>query len=210
MLSDDAATPDRYYKTLLDALPLPIFVVDDDMRILDFNNAASSLLVDSRGMVLHKRSGEGLHCIHSTDVPEGCGHGPDCSSCILRSSVRECLIGKRVYREKTQVELMVSGIVNEIDMLVTATPIPGQPHRALLILEDVSELNKLRTLIPMCAHCRRIRNDEQYWESVEIYFKKQLGMNVSHGLCQECLKELYPEHSEKILERIRQQATDRP
>ena len=209
MLSDEHAAPDRYYKTLLDAIPIPIFVVDEDVRILDYNSAASALLVDSRSIVLRKRSGEGLHCIHSMDSPGGCGHGPHCSTCVIRNSVNESLNGKRVFRQKSIVELIVAETVNRMDMLVTATPIPDQPGRALLILEDVSELNKLRTLIPMCSHCRRIRNDDQYWQSVEVYFKNNLGMDVSHGLCQECLKELYPQHSEKILGSMRNREQDK-
>jgi hypothetical protein len=169
---------------------------------MDFNKAASALLADARGLVLRKRGGEVLHCVHASDVPEGCGQGPHCANCVVRNSVVHSLCGENVYREKTRMELMVDGTVSQIDMLVTATPIAGLENRVLLILEDVSELNNLRTLIPMCAHCRRIRNDEQYWQSVEMYFRNHLGMDVSHGLCQECLKKHYPEHSEKILKNL--------
>jgi hypothetical protein len=199
MRTDVVMTTEQYYNTLLDAIPLPIFVVNDDVRIMDFNTAAYAFLEDARNLVLNRRGGEALHCFHANDVADGCGHGPQCGTCVLRNSVGEALKGKQTHRVKTKAKLMVKGSATDVDLLVTSAPIPGSDDRALMILEDVSELNNLRTLIPMCANCRRIRNDDQYWQSIETYFKKHLGVDVSHGLCQECVKKLYPEYSDQIL-----------
>ena len=202
MTSHDTIDTKQYYRSLLDAIPMPILVVDEDVRIMDFNKAAVTMLGDPSEFVFQRRGGEVLHCIHSTDVSEGCGHGPHCSTCIMRNSVNESILGKNIHRQRTTIQLVAGDAVNEIDMLVTTAPIPGLEKRVLLILEDISELTKLRTLIPMCSKCRRIRNDQQYWQSIEEYFRKYLGVVVSHGLCQESLKELYPEYSEQILKKL--------
>ncbi len=60
------------------------------------------------------------------------------------------------------------------------------------------EIKKLKILLPICSHCKRIRDDEGYWNEIETYFLKYSEIKISHSLCPECLAKLYPEHSEKI------------
>jgi hypothetical protein len=78
--------------------------------------------------------------------------------------------------------------------LVTSSPFNHQGQRlVLLALEDISELVALRRLLPICAKCKKIRNENDYWQEVESYFKNNLDVDFTHGLCPECFKELYPE-----------------
>ena len=60
-----------------------------------------------------------------------------------------------------------------------------------LVLEDVTEITTLREIIPICSHCRRIRNDRAYWRSVEVYCKDPMGVDFTHGICQECRQVCY-------------------
>lgn len=55
------------------------------------------------------------------------------------------------------------------------------------------ELHALRSILPICANCKKIRNDEGYWEKVESYFEKHSDVLFSHGLCPECEQALYSE-----------------
>jgi hypothetical protein len=57
----------------------------------------------------------------------------------------------------------------------------------------ISEVKKLSGLLPMCANCKKIRNDEGYWQQVEDYITKHTEAEFSHGLCPDCAKKLYPE-----------------
>jgi nitrogen-specific signal transduction histidine kinase len=192
--------PDKdnlYYRTILDAIPLPIFVVDADVRIQDLNEAAGAVFGLNKGTVLKRRGGEVLHCLHSQDVPEGCGRGEFCRTCIIRNSVQASLKGQKVTRRRTKAELLLGGAKKELELLITASPMPSNTAPlALLILEDISEMTTLRDIIPMCAKCKKIRDDQQYWHSVEAYFKDYIGVDFSHGLCPKCMKELYPHFSE--------------
>jgi hypothetical protein len=61
------------------------------------------------------------------------------------------------------------------------------------MIEDITEISTLKSIIPMCMKCRKIRNDEQYWQSVEQYFHEHIGVDFSHGICPECVDEFYPE-----------------
>jgi PAS domain-containing protein len=188
------AAPDAYHRALLDAMPLPVFVVDDDLRLLDWNRAAGALVGTDRDRVFQHRGGEVLHCIHATDAEEGCGHGPHCGACEIRGSVRSAFAGRAISRRRMLAELRADGAVTPVDLLVTSAPFSyGGRELAVLILEDVSELDALRRLLPICARCKRIRDDREYWDHVERYFHRHLGVAFTHGLCPECARALYPE-----------------
>lgn len=95
-------------------------------------------------------------------------------------------------------ELESGGSIKELELLITASPMPENDEpRALLIIEDISEISKLRAIIPICMKCKRIRNDQEYWATVEDYFNEYLGVEFSHGLCPPCFEELYPGFDEK-------------
>ena len=54
------------------------------------------------------------------------------------------------------------------------------------------EVKVLRGLIPICASCKKIRNDGGFWQQIEEYLGEHSEAEFSHGLCQPCLKKLYP------------------
>ena len=60
-------------------------------------------------------------------------------------------------------------------------------------LKDSLAKNKILTgLLPICANCKKIRNDQGYWNVVEQYITEHTDATFSHGICPECAKELYP------------------
>jgi len=64
-------------------------------------------------------------------------------------------------------------------------------------LQDaLDQIKTLKGLIPMCASCKKIRDDEGYWQQVETYIMERSGAEFSHGLCPDCLKKHYPEYYE--------------
>ncbi len=83
----------------------------------------------------------------------------------------------------------------ELELLITTNPFPQAGKNAvLLILEDITEFSKLKAIIPICSHCKRIRNEAEYWEQVDRYFHDHTGVDFSHGLCPECLDQFYGEY----------------
>ena len=83
-----------------------------------------------------------------------------------------------------------------LHLYATAAGIPGaDPALRLLILEDFTEFSELRGLVPICAGCKKIRNDKNYWEQVEHYLARNLEMSFTHGMCPECLEKYYPDVS---------------
>lgn len=54
-----------------------------------------------------------------------------------------------------------------------------------------AQIHTLKGLIPICAHCKKIRNDAGYYEQLEKYISEHSEAQFSHGICQECASELY-------------------
>jgi hypothetical protein len=58
--------------------------------------------------------------------------------------------------------------------------------------EALENIKTLQGLLPICAWCKRIRDDEGYWQKVETYFHEHTGADFTHGICPECLKKQLP------------------
>ena len=72
-------------------------------------------------------------------------------------------------------------------------------ERERLITELQSAIEHIKTLrgiIPICANCKKIRDDKGYWEQVEAYVSRHTEAQFSHGICPDCMKILYPEFSD--------------
>ena len=180
--------------SILEAIPLPILVVDEDVRIFWYNQSAAPLLGLEPDLVFLKRGGEVLHCLHAVGSTEGCGRTEFCKDCPIRNSVQQSINGQRVVRKQNKMRMVEKDRVVEMNLLVTTAPFAYQDESlVLLILEDISELMELKGIVPICAYCKRIRDDEAFWQSVENYFKVHLNLNFSHGVCPDCAKKLYPD-----------------
>ncbi len=57
----------------------------------------------------------------------------------------------------------------------------------------LSEIRQLQGIIPICASCKKIRNDDGYWQQVEEYIHDHSDAQFTHGLCPECEKIIYPD-----------------
>jgi hypothetical protein len=65
--------------------------------------------------------------------------------------------------------------------------------------EAMSQIKTLRGFLPICAYCKKIRDDEGYWQQIEKYIKDHSDAEFSHGICPDCLKEHFPHFIEEDL-----------
>ena len=73
----------------------------------------------------------------------------------------------------------------------------AEEEREKLIIqlqEAISKIKMLSGLLPICASCKKIRNDQGYWEQIENYIRDHSEAEFNHSLCPECVKKLYPEY----------------
>lgn len=98
--------------------------------------------------------------------------------------------------------------------LTTVKPVKdvrGAVSSVICISKDITELRKardeiavLRGIIPICASCKNIRDDEGYWQRIEDYVASHSEAEFSHGLCPDCAVKLYPEFVDaQMLKKIR-------
>lgn len=59
--------------------------------------------------------------------------------------------------------------------------------------EALAEIKTLSGLLPICAHCKKIRDDQGYWQQIEAYIQDHSDAKFSHGICRECAKKYYPD-----------------
>lgn len=61
------------------------------------------------------------------------------------------------------------------------------------------EIKTLRGILPICSSCKKIRDDQGYWNQVEVYVRNHTEASFSHGLCPECIRRLYPEFANGVI-----------
>ncbi|HEY5999786.1 MAG TPA: PAS domain-containing protein [bacterium] len=175
----------------MDAMPEFIAVISPDYRLIRVNRALADLASS------HPRDLIGRTChsvLHGLDRP-----WPECPH-------EEALhAGRGVTRELFDPHL-------GLPLQVTCTPLfeaGGQPLGTVHVARDISEqkhesevrdqlirdlreaLSKVRHLsgmLPICAWCKRIRNDQGYWDQVEDYIREHSEASFTHGICPECVK----------------------
>lgn len=64
--------------------------------------------------------------------------------------------------------------------------------------EALAKVKTLSGMLPICASCKKVRDDDGYWHQVEVYIRDHSEAQFSHGICPECMKELYPKFMSKI------------
>jgi len=65
--------------------------------------------------------------------------------------------------------------------------------RILELRTAIEQIRTLHGILPICMHCKKIRDDRGYWSQVESYVRAHTGAEFSHSICPECMERLYPE-----------------
>ncbi|MEE4382258.1 MAG: GAF domain-containing protein [Pseudomonadales bacterium] len=81
-----------------------------------------------------------------------------------------------------QLERLARLVVDQMQLRLVSTELAEALERARVLGE----------LIPVCAYCRRLRDDDQFWQSLELYVERNTGSRLSHGICPDCLHEHFP------------------
>ena len=96
-----------------------------------------------------------------------------------------------ILKQVAEIEMALSLAQQEIRRREAA-----EKERDKVILElqkALSEVKTLRGLIPICAHCKSIRDDKGYWNRIEAYIQQHSDAEFSHSICPDCILKLYPD-----------------
>ena len=111
--------------------------------------------------------------------------------------------------------VLIFGLVGSLGTLIFLRPLAGGIilHASELErqIEDAKQAIKtLSGLIPICSICRKIREDDGYWKSLEEYIATHTEAMLSHGICQDCMKTNYPEEYAQIYPENKIKPTTKP
>lgn len=198
LASDDSRDK---YMDLYDLAPIGYFTLTRDATIKEVNLTGSSLLGIERGKLVNLRftnfiapaflkqwdryltdmfvTGEKQHCdvgLQLTDLPllhvriESVRIADNDGVPVVMTAVSDITDTKRAEEERDK-------LINELK-------------------EALANIKILKTFLPICAYCKKIRDDKGYWEGVETYISKHTDTVFSHGACPECAEKVIKEIEE--------------
>jgi PAS domain S-box-containing protein len=190
------------YRSLFNQSVEGIYLHDLEGRILDVNQVACSQLGYSRDELLQLSVFD-----LNSDVKDSVNLSKDE---ILRqwkqwqAEQRFTLEAEYQRKDGTVVPAEIStGVIrygdrNVILAIVQDISIRKQAEQELErvvreLRSSLAEIKTLRGIVPICSHCKKIRDDEGFWNQVEAYVSMRTEAKFSHGICPECVKKLYPD-----------------
>jgi PAS domain S-box-containing protein len=187
------------YTDLYDFAPTGYFNLAADGTILAVNLTGARLLGIERAQLLNRRFGV---LVSEADRP------------IFNAFLAKTFAGKDLEfcevallkAETAPLFVHVEAVISEgrrecrAAMLDVTDRYQTEAERDQLIQElqqALASVKSLSGLLPICASCKKIRDDQGYWEQVEAYISSHSEATFTHGLCPECFHKLYPEFEDR-------------
>lgn len=187
----EATAVGRAFQSAFDAIPSFVFILDREARILFANRSASTFFEETDHFKNKRLCGEVLHCHNVCCRQQVCGTTEECKDCVIRNGVLQAIAGAELYRHECAMSLHFGETVRAFVFFASVSPLEYQGEtRALVVLEDISELYELRELVPICSWCKRVRSSGNYWEKVENYINQKTDKRLTHGICPDCKAKL--------------------
>ena len=104
-----------------------------------------------------------------------------------------CAVDTKTNRWGRKYEKLLLTIKNVIEMhLMLVNTLHVLDDKNSELAHTLAEVKTLRGLLPICASCKKVRDDEGYWRQIESYVRERSHVEFTHGLCPECAEKLYP------------------
>ena len=196
---------ERRYRSLIELSPLGIGITNTKGVIVDVNPAFASMLGYENEALL------GLNLRDMTH-PDDLQREGELIKFLLNNEKKSFSLEKRYKHKKghyfwTNVifskmlnfagrDVFIFGFVEDISNRKKM-----EMDRDKLINElqgALAEIKELRGFLPICSNCKKIRDDDGYWQQVEKYIMDRTDAQFSHSICPDCIKKLYPDICDEI------------
>ncbi|MEN6330996.1 MAG: PAS domain S-box protein [Smithella sp.] len=184
----------QFFKTSRDC----VFITSRDGRLIDLNDTAVELFgYSSREELLQKKipyvyANQEERAKHARVITE-CGYTKEypVDLCRRDGSIRHVLITAVARYDASGRTIGFQGTIRDI---TEKRQVEEEREKLILDLQKtISQVKTLNGLLPICASCKKIRDDEGYWNQIEEYLRDHSEVEFSHSLCPECAEKLYPE-----------------
>lgn len=190
----------KFTEALLSAIPTPVFYKDKEGLYLGCNRAFTEMM----GMTSEELRGKtvfdiwpmeqaNVYNVKDLDLMKNPARQIYEFSIVDKDGMtRSVIYAKDVFLDENNELAGIVGALTDITELKLAE------NAKEMIVEELQEalakVKQLSGLLPICASCKKIRDDKGYWNQIELYIRKHSEAKFSHGLCPECAKLLYPEY----------------
>jgi len=184
--------------SLLDIIGEGVRILDKDFRIIFENKAHRDILGSNVGEYCYrayqKRDKVCENCAVSMSFEDGKVHKDarrvvtgkglryvEVTSSNLRDRDGDVIAGVEIVRDVTERKRLE----DEKQKLISA------------LREALNSIKVLKGLIPVCAWCKKARNDKGYWDNLENYIREHSEADFTHGICPECLDKAFSEMDDR-------------
>ncbi len=103
------------------------------------------------------------------------------------------IIHLEIFGSSVMIDDKLSAIGTILD--ISDRKIAEQEREKLIfdLQKAIKDVKQLSGLLPICSHCKKIRDDKGYWNQIETYISEKSDAKFSHGICQKCAKKHYPD-----------------
>jgi PAS domain S-box-containing protein len=195
---------EKYVRDVTAALSEGVYVLNARGETTFMNPEAEALLGWSESDLINKNIHDVVHCRRADGTPllfEDC-------------EMRKVIVSGRRFHSTDEVFIRKDGAVFPVSVFSTPLLEHGAITASVTAFRDISaikqieqererliadlqkalaEIKTLHGILPICSFCKKIRNDKGAWTHLESYISEHTDALFSHGLCQECAKQHYPE-----------------
>jgi PAS domain S-box-containing protein len=197
-----------FQQQLLDAIPIPVFYKNEDLVYLGCNEAYARFLGIDRTSIVGKTvfdvaPPDLARVYHEKDALLISQPGTQLYEGQFQSPAHQekrLIIFHKATFENSEGQL--GGIVGAMVDITEMRNAEKQKEQVISELRRALEKVKLLSgLLPICASCKKIRDDKGYWNQIESYIRAHSEAEFSHGLCPECIHKLYPDDCDDVLDK---------
>jgi len=193
------------WEATVDSLLQVIFLLDDQGHILRANRTVEAWKLgkvgDVHGMEMHT-------LFHPGCTDQGCylenlwpqARGKLVQGQSVERELEDSILGRHLSIQIRPILARKNGLRIKADSFAVAIlwditrrkRIERERERLIHELQDaLANIKRLRGLLPICASCKKIRDDKGYWNDLEAYISEHSEAEFSHGFCPDCMKKLY-------------------
>ncbi len=131
--------------SIFNVSPNLLLLLDENTNILNINDTALKLVEQSKSDSIGLQPGDVLKCIRSYESPDGCGMGPHCKKCIIRSTVLETqLTGKSNYKVESPFTIKQENSIRDLTVLVSSMVVNRDEGSAVLVsIDDITDRKQI-------------------------------------------------------------------
>ena len=201
--NNDLQESEGKYSSMIENIDIGTTIVDPDLNIIFSNNTIGKWFDKDPKEFIGKKC---YREFEKRDQP--CPHCPGLKAMktgepceVETEGVRED-DSRFVVRDKAFPLYGKNGEIigfNEVIEDITERKIEELIKEALIekLQKAADEIKSLQGIVPICMHCKQIRDDKGFWNRVETYIEQNTEAKFSHGICPSCLSEFHPDIAKK-------------